>query len=621
MKNIVKLPQLLILFFLLGAVSFSQPDAPVNLSASQANWGKFVFVKLAWQGNSSGFTYHEFYNIYRKNGSISDSGKFRKIFHHVPFESWKDKFVHRGQTYSYYVTALNRQGQSKASDTLEVTVDSNITKAVVNGTVKDEKTGAAVIPARVMFMPVFGWGKVNVKTDSAGNYSARLFPGLYIMYTIAPGYFPQYYDNVSNVFHAKKIEIKSGDSLNISVNLVPRIIPKIFMLSGSVKNAAGNSLKAWITVYNLNANSRSHRYIHTGTDSAGNYSVRVREGDTVVVFARALNFIPEFYNGKRTFLDADRIAINQDVKNINFILEPKPVYKNGITGIIQNNDSAGVESIVLAIRKDNLLDRHRRYSTITDSLGNYAFANMIPGKYILMALPQDDYLPTYFKYDGSTTLKCKDADSVVVDSSGLISGINFTIQSIEDSGAATVSGYVKDNTGNPVTGAMVYATDENQSVYSYGITDRYGVYSITGLVPGRYIISADKADYTSDEINNISLDYVSDYSSAASFTINPESVTSANQDINTVSNYRLEQNYPNPFNPTTTISYQIPTAGHVVLKVFNVLGKEVATLIDQNKPAGNYQITFDASKLSSGVYFYQITAGNFTATRKLLLLK
>ena len=83
----------------------------------------------------------------------------------------------------------------------------------------------------------------------------------------------------------------------------------------------------------------------------------------------------------------------------------------------------------------------------------------------------------------------------------------------------------------------------------------------------------------------------------------------------------LEQNYPNPFNPSTKISFTLPAREFVTLKVFNVLGSEVAILINDNMEAGLHEITFNASGLNSGVYFYAISTKNFTSTRKMILLK
>ncbi len=88
-----------------------------------------------------------------------------------------------------------------------------------------------------------------------------------------------------------------------------------------------------------------------------------------------------------------------------------------------------------------------------------------------------------------------------------------------------------------------------------------------------------------------------------------------------VKKFDLQQNYPNPFNPTTTIKFSVPKNGMVTLKVYNLLGQEVATLVNGEMNAGSYKVTFDASKLGSGVYFYKLQAGNNSATKKMILLK
>lgn len=87
------------------------------------------------------------------------------------------------------------------------------------------------------------------------------------------------------------------------------------------------------------------------------------------------------------------------------------------------------------------------------------------------------------------------------------------------------------------------------------------------------------------------------------------------------SSFFLSQNYPNPFNPTTAIMYQISEVSHVSLKVYDLLGREVTTLVNERQMPGRYEINFNASKLSSGVYFYRLEAGNFISTKKLVLVK
>lgn len=88
-----------------------------------------------------------------------------------------------------------------------------------------------------------------------------------------------------------------------------------------------------------------------------------------------------------------------------------------------------------------------------------------------------------------------------------------------------------------------------------------------------------------------------------------------------VGTYALDQNYPNPFNPSTTISFTLPVRDQVTLKVYNMVGQEVATLINGEKQAGTYFVDFDASRLASGVYFYTLNAGSFTSTKKMTLVK
>ncbi len=85
--------------------------------------------------------------------------------------------------------------------------------------------------------------------------------------------------------------------------------------------------------------------------------------------------------------------------------------------------------------------------------------------------------------------------------------------------------------------------------------------------------------------------------------------------------FKLEQNYPNPFNPSTAISYQLPAQSFVTLKIFDVLGREISTLVDELKSAGKYEVEFNGSNLSTGVYIYRLAAGNFVSTKKMILQK
>ena len=110
------------------------------------------------------------------------------------------------------------------------------------------------------------------------------------------------------------------------------------------------------------------------------------------------------------------------------------------------------------------------------------------------------------------------------------------------------------------------------------------------------------------------------------YAYDPEVITEINYEAIHLVNYKLFQNYPNPFNPTTKIKYSIPPVGtqravSVQLKVYDILGNEIATLVNEEQSAGVYEIEFDASKLSSAIYFYRLQAGSFIETKKMVLLR
>lgn len=104
------------------------------------------------------------------------------------------------------------------------------------------------------------------------------------------------------------------------------------------------------------------------------------------------------------------------------------------------------------------------------------------------------------------------------------------------------------------------------------------------------------------------------------FKQNPLSAILPDKNI-TIEEYNLLQNYPNPFNPVTTISYSIPKAGNVVLKVYDVLGRHVQTIVNEEKPVGTYEVNWNGAGFASGVYFYELRAGSFVETKRMILLR
>ncbi len=127
----------------------------------------------------------------------------------------------------------------------------------------------------------------------------------------------------------------------------------------------------------------------------------------------------------------------------------------------------------------------------------------------------------------------------------------------------------------------------------------------------KFSVDADSVVWTSDVLGN----------GTSAITIVESFLVSVETKSTTPESFYLAQNYPNPFNPTTTIKYSIQNSGFVSLKVYNILGKEITTLVNRNQAAGNYEINFDASNLTSGVYIYQLNSGNKVQIKKMIFLK
>jgi len=100
-----------------------------------------------------------------------------------------------------------------------------------------------------------------------------------------------------------------------------------------------------------------------------------------------------------------------------------------------------------------------------------------------------------------------------------------------------------------------------------------------------------------------------------------DTVTSVGDGFSGLLSYTLEQNYPNPFNSTTYIRFTIPQSGRITIKVYDLMGREVSTLLDRYQEAGRYDVIFQADELASGIYFYQLQSSDFVATKKLILLR
>lgn len=140
------------------------------------------------------------------------------------------------------------------------------------------------------------------------------------------------------------------------------------------------------------------------------------------------------------------------------------------------------------------------------------------------------------------------------------------------------------------------------------------------FLSGGYYANEHWVYYKVTAVDKVPNPYESPYSNQVGAKVKGAGLEKSNSGT-TPTEYLLDQNYPNPFNPSTKISYSLKEEGLVTLKVYDILGKEIATLVNENKPAGIYEAEFNASQLPSGMYIYKIQAGQFLDVKKMLLMK
>ncbi|MDR9414831.1 MAG: T9SS type A sorting domain-containing protein [Gracilimonas sp.] len=175
----------------------------------------------------------------------------------------------------------------------------------------------------------------------------------------------------------------------------------------------------------------------------------------------------------------------------------------------------------------------------------------------------------------------------------------------------------------PVENVLAWNSSERADTYNLQLADNEDFETLiidqSGLEETELEVSLEGQTTYYWRIQAVNSSGSSEWSSAASFTT--EMTTGIGDEEALPDEFAIHQNYPNPFNPTTVISYQIPVNSDVELKVFDMLGREIRTLVRERKTAGSYEVNFDASSLSSGMYIYRIQAGNYLQTKKMMLIK
>ncbi len=501
-----------------------------------------------------------------------------------------------------------------------------------------------------------------VLTDSLGVYQARLDTGVYLVRADAPmmsawvgGYQSEWFDNVTDPAKATPVHVTPGSTFAADFGLSKIVPPSAVTIEGRVTDTVGNPLARATVVIMRTLQELDLASALTGamsgpddestdveavgycrgvlwkglTDSLGHYRAKVLSGRSYIALASKWGYLPEYYDNKRNPTLADVIVADGNKTGIDFSLALNLMLNNSVSGRVRDSLGNGVPSRVVLIPAQpwGLFLRMVRFGH-TDAQGAYTISDVKRGNYFVLAVPFGGYAPAFYKAGAYGVMHWQKADTVNV--SGDIAGIDIGVVKIKSVGLATLTGRVSGTNGASLQGARVCATSPTGEVVGFGLTDVSGGYTIGGIAEGTVDITADMDGYAS---NQRSITISSGKYSIAVGDIGLTSVVTGVQEKAIIPTaYQLHANYPNPFNPTTTIVYDMPLAGPATLRVYNVLGQEIATLVNGVVPAGRNAVVWNGTdrsgnSLASGVYLYRFSATNaggrvvFTQVRKMLLMK
>ncbi len=386
--------------------------------------------------------------------------------------------------------------------------------------------------------------------------------------------------------------------VSVTGTVAPLTSP-VFTISGNVTPPAGKSAQ-YLIVSIESSSDQNKKFWNAISDASGNYSIKM-DSDTTgnpwkIRIDNATIFSPAVQSPERILLNLDA-GVKIEYTGNNFTFADAAAQINGVLNDEDGNPLPGMNVFIWG--NNGIVNR----DVNTDISGEFKIG-LLSGE-----------LPISNLWLGSGNSE---------DTSYVTAGVNIPFVNVGSTinknltlfrTNSTISGKVTLSGNVPNMNIEIYA-NVNDTGYVRTYTDYNGNYTLhvsnklwnynvgSGMLPQGYYGYSVIAHAGQTNVN---------------FNFN---LTDVEQQTPSVPNqYSLSQNYPNPFNPTTYIKYTIPTDGFVLLKIYNVLGSEVATLINSYKSAGTYNVSFNAENLSSGVYYYKLKSGPFVETKKMILLK
>jgi len=381
-------------------------------------------------------------------------------------------------------------------------------------------------------------------------------------------------------------------------------------------------------VYLLDTAMTSSAGYYRKTLPEGDYTIGVEKEGYYIVFHDSTYdpFFAEFVSvdsGSVRTIDFNLLAIQDTNYSVSGMIIDSTTGINANKGIIIVRTGTHVPT-PKANANSTLLDTLDAFAGFIREDGTFKVYTQLPNYYFLQAY-SNYLLPGYFNEEGIASVYWQNADSVYINQN--ITDKNISLVTDSSYGNGTISGFITYSNSSQdesnFEGITVLAKNiNNDALYSYNFGKEFGDYRVSNIPYGTYELIAQKIGIDNAISQTVTIDPITNQITGINinFIISDVRIETEFPD-----EFILYQNYPNPFNPSTTIKFRIPEREFVKLNIYDILGNEITTLINEELSPGEYEVEFSAESsiknLASGIYFCTLKSGSFFQTKKMILLK
>ena len=376
-------------------------------------------------------------------------------------------------------------------------------------------------------------------------------------------------------------------------------------------------------IYLLDTSITNSTGYYSKTLPEGEYTVGVEKEGFYVVFHDSTYdpFFAEFVeidSGTIRTIDFNLLAIEDTNFSVSGMIIDSTIGINANKGIIIVRTGTHVPTPKINANS-TLLDTLDAYAGFIREDGSFKVYTQLPSYYFLQAY-SNYLLPGYFNEEGIASVYWQNADSVLINQN--ITDKNISLVTDSSYGNGSIGGFITFNNFTDESnyeGITILAKNtDNGALYSYNFGKELGDYKVSNIPYGTYELIAQKIGLENAISQTVTIDPINNQITGINLNF---LISDLQTEAELPNGFILYQNFPNPFNPYTTITFQLFEYEFVKLKVYDILGNEIANLINETKSPGHYQIEFDATNLVSGIYFYQLSIGSLTSTKKMVVLK